>query len=166
MAGKGCLAPTPCTWSPQTRQPPTCHPGDIFETLQQLSTALKLLDKSNRALLNLLSLKSFGADRFSASLQKSPLVFHSSHHLQEDVSALLSQEGIWHELSEQRMFSHTDCMKKVKQTETALPAQATQNRGCVGTLLPQAGGKQSSPSAMGKEEDMCSLLPLLFYFNI
>lgn len=35
------------------------------------------------------------------------------------------------------MFSHTDCMEKVKQTETALSAQATQNKDCVGVSLPQ-----------------------------
>lgn len=39
------------------------------------------------------------------------------------------------------MFSHTDCTEKVKQTEAALPAEATQNQDCVGTALPQAGGK-------------------------
>lgn len=87
-------------------------------------------------------------------------------------AGLLSQGGVWH-------LNHTNskCLAtdlhgekkiiKIKQTEAALLAQeATQNEDCVGTSLPHAGGKQSSPSALGDEEDMCSPLPLLLYSDI
>lgn len=103
---------------------------------------------------------------FLHHLRKSHSCFAQVVIPKNDDAVWLSQEGVWHESHEQQMFCHTDFMEEVKQTETALPAHTTQSRDCVGTSLPQARGKQSSPSVTGEAEDASTPLPLPFYFNI
>lgn len=58
-------------------------------------------------------------------------------------------------------------MGKVKQTEAALPAQATKNQDCVGTALPQTRGENRALHLLRAKDRTCALpLPLPFYSNI
>lgn len=106
----------------------------------------------------------FGAGRAPASSQKRPLApVCSSRHLQDGLCWFaFPGRCLALESHKQQMFSHTDCMEEVKQTEAALPAQATQNQDCVGTALPRLGGSRALHLLRAK--DRTCALPCLYRF--